>query len=148
MGGRTRLRRDRRQPACDVLLHLPRRRRELRVARLRRGGARRFWQYSGQPGRRRADRARRVARRAADRSLLQDADRVCALFGRRDRAAARPVRQVLNMLDDATRLLEAAKTEHPWPRPPLWVVIAGVALAALLVVYPFVFATPFAHHLM
>ena len=52
------------------------------------------------------------------------------------------------MSDDSTRLLEAAKAEHPWPRPPLWAIVAGAALAALLLFYPFVFATPFAHHLM
>ena len=52
------------------------------------------------------------------------------------------------MTDDSTRLLEAAKAEHPWPRPPLWAIVAGAALAALLLFYPFVFATPFAHHLM
>jgi branched-chain amino acid transport system permease protein len=51
------------------------------------------------------------------------------------------------MSDDA-RLLEAAKAEHLWPRPPRWAILLGAAAAGLLLVYPLVFTTPFAHHLM
>src|ERR1700732_4195488 len=52
------------------------------------------------------------------------------------------------MSDDATRLLQAAKAEHLWPRPPLWAIIGGAAAVGLLLVYPFVFATSFAPPLM
>lgn len=52
------------------------------------------------------------------------------------------------MSHDATRLLEAAKAEHPWPRPPRWAMLGGAVVGGLLLVYPFVFATSFAHHLM
>jgi branched-chain amino acid transport system permease protein len=52
------------------------------------------------------------------------------------------------MPDEAASLLQVAKAEHPWPRPPRWAMLLGVAAAGLLLVYPFIFATPFAHHLM
>jgi branched-chain amino acid transport system permease protein len=52
------------------------------------------------------------------------------------------------MSDDAKHLLQAAKAEHLWPRPPPWAMLVGVAAVGLLLVYPFVFGTPFAHHLM
>jgi len=52
------------------------------------------------------------------------------------------------MASDRARMLEIAKSEPVWPRPPLWSMALGVALAALLLVYPFLFTTPFAHHLI
>jgi branched-chain amino acid transport system permease protein len=52
------------------------------------------------------------------------------------------------MSDDPARMLAAAKTEHLWPRLPLWAMALGVAAAGLLLVYPFIFMAPFAQHLM
>ena len=51
-------------------------------------------------------------------------------------------------MSDGARMLEAAKAEHLWPRPPLWAMALGVAAAGLLLGYPFIFTAPFAHHLM
>ena len=59
LGDRAGLRRRGRHPALDLLLYLPRRRRELRPAGVRRRGARRLRQHPRQPRRRPADRARR-----------------------------------------------------------------------------------------
>ena len=52
------------------------------------------------------------------------------------------------MASDRARMLEKARSEPVWPRPPLWSMALGVALAAFLLVYPFLFTTPFAHHLV
>lgn len=52
------------------------------------------------------------------------------------------------MASDRARMLEKARSEPVWPRPPLWSMLVGVALAGLLLVYPFLFTTPFAHHLV
>jgi branched-chain amino acid transport system permease protein len=52
------------------------------------------------------------------------------------------------MASDWTRMLELARSEPVWPRPPPWWVALGLALAALLLAYPFLFTTPFAHHLL
>ncbi len=52
------------------------------------------------------------------------------------------------MASDRARMLELAKAEAVWPRPPLWTVVLGLALAGVLLVYPFLFTTPFAQHLI
>jgi branched-chain amino acid transport system permease protein len=52
------------------------------------------------------------------------------------------------MADDRARMLEKVRSEPVWPRPPLWSMAFGLALAAVLLVYPFLFTTPFAHHLL
>jgi branched-chain amino acid transport system permease protein len=52
------------------------------------------------------------------------------------------------MPGDRARMLEKARSEPLWPRPPLWSMLLGLALAAFLLVYPFVFTSPFAHHLV
>src|SRR5688572_11829803 len=52
------------------------------------------------------------------------------------------------MASDRARMLEVAKAEPVWPRPPLWSMALGLALAAFLLVYPFVFTSVFAHHLV
>ncbi len=52
------------------------------------------------------------------------------------------------MASDQSRMLEIAKNERLWPRPPLWITAFGVAMAALLLAYPFVFTSTHAHHLM
>src|SRR5262245_50889713 len=52
------------------------------------------------------------------------------------------------MASDQSRMLELAKSEPLWPRPPLWSMALGVAMAAFLLAYPFLFTTPFAHHLL
>ena len=52
------------------------------------------------------------------------------------------------MASDRARMLEAARSERLWPRPPLWAIGLGVAGAAFLLAYPFLFKTPFSHHLM
>ena len=45
-------------------------------------------------------------------------------------------------------MLKSALAERLWPRSPLWVRAFGAAALALLLAYPFIFTTPFAHHLM
>ena len=45
------------------------------------------------------------------------------------------------MASDRARMLEAAKSERLWPRPPLWVIGLGAAAAAFLVGFPFLFKT-------
>jgi branched-chain amino acid transport system permease protein len=45
-------------------------------------------------------------------------------------------------------MLEAAKAEHLWPRPTRWAMALGAAAAALLLAYPFIFTSSFAHHTM
>lgn len=52
------------------------------------------------------------------------------------------------MASDQARMLEAARAEHLWPRPQLWTFVLGIGLAALLLAYPFIFTSPFSHHLM
>jgi branched-chain amino acid transport system permease protein len=52
------------------------------------------------------------------------------------------------MASDRARMLELAKREPLWPRPPWWWMALGVALAALLLAYPFLFTSAFAHHLL
>jgi branched-chain amino acid transport system permease protein len=52
------------------------------------------------------------------------------------------------MASDKARMLEAAKAEKLWPRPPLWISALGLGMAALLLVYPFIFTSTHAHHLM
>jgi branched-chain amino acid transport system permease protein len=45
-------------------------------------------------------------------------------------------------------MLEKARAEPLWPRPPLWVSALGAAALALLIAYPFIFTTSFSQHLM
>jgi branched-chain amino acid transport system permease protein len=52
------------------------------------------------------------------------------------------------MASDRARMLELARSEPVWPRPPLWTIALGAGLAAFLLAYPFLFTTPFAHHLL
>ena len=52
------------------------------------------------------------------------------------------------MASDQARMLEFAKSEPAWPRPPLWSMGLGLAVAAFLLAYPFVFTSPFSHHLV
>src|SRR5262245_43482500 len=52
------------------------------------------------------------------------------------------------MASDRARMLELARSEPVWPRPPLWWMALGLALAAFLLAYPLLFTTPFAHHLL
>jgi len=52
------------------------------------------------------------------------------------------------MASDQARMLERAKSERLWPRPPVWSMALGVAMTGLLLAYPFVFTSPFSHHLM
>lgn len=52
------------------------------------------------------------------------------------------------MASDQARMLELAKSEPVWPRPPIWSIGLGLAVAAFLLTYPFLFTTPFAHHLL
>jgi len=50
--------------------------------------------------------------------------------------------------DHRARMLELAKAETVWPGPPLWSMGLGLALAGLLLIYPFLFTSPFAQHLV
>ncbi|MDX2202242.1 MAG: branched-chain amino acid ABC transporter permease [Hyphomicrobiaceae bacterium] len=52
------------------------------------------------------------------------------------------------MSTDKARLLEAARAEPLWPRPPLWVLVLGALLATALVAFPLVGTTTFSHHVM
>ena len=52
------------------------------------------------------------------------------------------------MASDQARMLEAARAEHLWPRPPLWVMALGTTRAVLLLAFPFIFQTSFSHHTM
>ena len=52
------------------------------------------------------------------------------------------------MASDKARMLEAAKAERLWPRPPLWISASGAGMAAFLLAYPFIFTSTHAHHLM
>jgi branched-chain amino acid transport system permease protein len=52
------------------------------------------------------------------------------------------------MASDQARMLEKAKSERLWPRPPLWSMALGATLAIFLLAYPFLLTAPFSHHLM
>jgi branched-chain amino acid transport system permease protein len=52
------------------------------------------------------------------------------------------------MASDQARMLEAARGERLWPRPPLWVMALGATGAVLLLAFPFIFQTSFSHHTM
>src|SRR5581483_947344 len=52
------------------------------------------------------------------------------------------------MASDQARMLELARAERLWPRPPLWVMALGAAIALLLLAYPFVFTAQYSHHVM
>lgn len=52
------------------------------------------------------------------------------------------------MAMDQVRQLEQARAEPLWPRSPLWLTALGVLAAAVLLVYPLVFKSPFAQHTM
>jgi branched-chain amino acid transport system permease protein len=52
------------------------------------------------------------------------------------------------MASDQARMLEAARAEHLWPRPPLWMMALGSVGAVVLLAFPFIFQTPFSHHTM
>src|ERR1700730_14481990 len=52
------------------------------------------------------------------------------------------------MASDRTRMLDAARAERLWPRPPLWGMAFGAMGAVLLLVCPFIFQTSFSHHTM
>jgi branched-chain amino acid transport system permease protein len=52
------------------------------------------------------------------------------------------------MASDHARMLEMARSERLWPRPPLWVAALGAVFAALLLAYPFIFTAQFSHHVM
>jgi branched-chain amino acid transport system permease protein len=52
------------------------------------------------------------------------------------------------MASDQARMLEAARAEPLWPRPPLWVMGLGATGAVLLLAFPFIFRTSFSHHMM
>ena len=52
------------------------------------------------------------------------------------------------MASDQARMLEMAKSERLWPKPPAWALALGGAMAAFLLIYPLLFSTPFALHMM
>lgn len=52
------------------------------------------------------------------------------------------------MASDTARMLAAARAEPLWPRPPLWVLASGLALAVFLIAFPLVGTSPSSHHLM
>jgi branched-chain amino acid transport system permease protein len=52
------------------------------------------------------------------------------------------------MASDQARMLEAARAERLWPRPPLWVMALGATGAVLLLAFPFIFRSVFSHHTM
>src|ERR1700716_955583 len=52
------------------------------------------------------------------------------------------------MASDQARMLEAARAERLWPRPPLWVMSLGATGTVLLLAFPFIFQTSFSHHTM
>lgn len=52
------------------------------------------------------------------------------------------------MASDQERMLEAARAERPWPRPPLWVMALGATGGVLLLAFPFIFQASFYHHTM
>ena len=52
------------------------------------------------------------------------------------------------MASDQARMLEMAKAERLWPKPPTWALALGGAMATFLLIYPLLFSTPFALHMM
>jgi branched-chain amino acid transport system permease protein len=52
------------------------------------------------------------------------------------------------MASDRARMLEAARSERLWPRPPVWSTVLGAAMAGALLAFPFVFTSSFAHHML
>src|ERR1700730_15726187 len=52
------------------------------------------------------------------------------------------------MASNQARMLEAARAERLWPRPPPWMMALGATVAILLLVCPFIFRTSFFHHTM
>lgn len=52
------------------------------------------------------------------------------------------------MTSDKARMLEAARAEPLWPKPPVWALAFGVALAIGLIAFPLVGTTTFSHHVM
>jgi branched-chain amino acid transport system permease protein len=52
------------------------------------------------------------------------------------------------MASDRARMLEAARAERVWPRPPMWAMVLGATGGMLLLAFPFIFQTSFAHHTM
>src|SRR6201981_4196427 len=52
------------------------------------------------------------------------------------------------MSSSRTDMLEKARAERLWPRPPLWASAVGAVACALLIAFPFIFTTSFSHHLM
>jgi branched-chain amino acid transport system permease protein len=52
------------------------------------------------------------------------------------------------MSADKARMLAAAREEPLWPRPPNWALSLGLAMTAVLLVYPLVVTSTFAQHTM
>ena len=52
------------------------------------------------------------------------------------------------MASDQARMLEAARSEPLWPKPPVWAMAIGLFGAAALLAYPFVVTSTFAQHTM
>lgn len=52
------------------------------------------------------------------------------------------------MTNDRAHLLEAARAEPLWPRPPLWSQALGLVLVGVLLAFPLVGTTSFSHHVM
>jgi branched-chain amino acid transport system permease protein len=52
------------------------------------------------------------------------------------------------MASDQERMLEAARAERPWPRPPQWMMALGAMGGVLLLAFPFIFQASFSHHTM
>src|SRR5690242_15423155 len=52
------------------------------------------------------------------------------------------------MASDQARMLEAARAEHLWPRPPLWMMALATTGGVALLAFPFIFQTSFSHHTM
>jgi branched-chain amino acid transport system permease protein len=52
------------------------------------------------------------------------------------------------MSSDQARLLAEARAEALWPQPPPWATVLGLAVGALLLVYPLLITSTFAQHTM
>jgi branched-chain amino acid transport system permease protein len=52
------------------------------------------------------------------------------------------------MASEQARMLETARAERLWPRPPLWLMTLGATGAVFLLAFPFIFQTSFSHHMM
>src|SRR5438105_3923532 len=50
--------------------------------------------------------------------------------------------------DEAAVALAAARAEPLWPRSPRWMVLVGIAGAAFLLTFPWLFTDRFSQHLM